>query len=65
MTELVADIADASQKQSSALQMLNQGVLQVSNVVQTNSSTAEESAASVELSAQADLLQEAVNRFKI
>lgn len=66
VTELVADIAGASQKQSSALQMLNQGVLQVSNVVQTNSSTAEESAAaSVELSAQADLLQEAVSRFKI
>ena len=66
ITGLVGGIADASQKQSSALQMLNQGVLQVSNVVQTNSSTAEESAAaSVELSAQADLLQEAVRRFKI
>ena len=63
---LVADIAQASQKQSSALQMLNQGVLQVSNVVQTNSSTAEESAsASVELNAQAELLQEAVSKFKI
>ena len=66
ITGLVGGIADASQKQSSALQMLNQGVLQVSNVVQTNSSTAEESAAaSVELSAQADLLQEAVHRFKL
>lgn len=63
---LVSEIADASVKQNSALQMLNQGVLQVSNVVQTNSSTAEESAAaSVELSAQANLLQEAVNRFKV
>lgn len=66
VTVLVADIAQASQKQSSALQMLNQGVLQVSNVVQTNSSTAEESAsASVELNAQAELLQEAVSKFKI
>ena len=66
VTGLVADIAAASQKQSSALQMLNQGVLQVSNVVQTNSSTAEESAsASVELSAQADLLQETIAKFKI
>lgn len=66
VTALVADIAAASQKQSSALQMLNQGVLQVSNVVQTNSSTAEESAsASVELSAQADLLQETIAKFKI
>lgn len=66
ITGLVGGIADASQKQSSALQMLNQGVLQVSNVVQNNSSTAEESAAaSVQLSAQADLLQEAVRRFRI
>lgn len=66
VTVLVADIAQASQKQSSALQMLNQGVLQVSNVVQTNSSTAEESAsASVELNAQAELLQDAVSKFKI
>ena len=63
---LVNEIAEASTKQNSALQMINQGVLQVSNVVQTNSATAEESAAaSVELSAQADLLQEAVRKFKI
>lgn len=66
VASLVGEIADASQKQNTALQMLNQGVLQVSNVVQTNSATAEESAsASVELSAQADLLQEAVSRFKV
>ena len=63
---LVNEIAEASTKQNSALQMINQGVLQVSNVVQTNSATAEESAAaSVELSAQADLLQEAVRKFKM
>jgi len=66
ITVLVAGIADASQKQNSALQMLNQGVMQVSNVVQTNSATAEESAsASVELSAQAELLQDTVARFKL
>lgn len=66
VTNLVSEIADASQKQSSALKMLNQGVLQVSRVVQTNSATAEESAsASVELSAQADLLQDAVRKFKV
>ena len=63
---LVSDIADASVKQSTALQMLNQGVQQVSNVVQTNSATAEESAAaSVELSSQAEILQEAVSHFRV
>ncbi len=66
MASLVSEIADASVKQNSSLQMLNQGVVQVSNVVQTNSATAEESAsASVELSAQAELLQEAVRQFKV
>ena len=63
---LVSDIADASVKQSTALQMLNQGVQQVSNVVQTNSATAEESAAaSVELSSQAEILQESVVHFRV
>lgn len=62
----VNDIATNSEKQSLAINMLSQGVNQVSQVVQTNSATAEESAAaSVELSGQADLLQEAVARFKI
>ena len=63
---LVSEIAAASAKQNSSLQMLNQGVVQVSNVVQTNSATAEESAsASVELSAQAELLKEAVSQFRV
>ena len=66
VTELVASIDEASQKQSSALNMLNQGVMQVSKVVQSNSASAEESAsASVELNSQAEILQEAVNRFKL
>ena len=63
---LVSEIATASVKQNSSLQMLNQGVMQVSNVVQTNSATAEESAAaSVELSAQAEVLREAVSQFRV
>ena len=66
VTELVASIDEASQKQNSALNMLNQGVMQVSKVVQSNSASAEESAsASVELNSQAEILQEAVNRFKL
>lgn len=63
---IVNDIAMASQKQSDALAMLNQGVVQVSNVVQNNSATAEESAsASEELSAQAARLQETIKQFKV
>jgi len=45
---------------------VNQGILQVSDVVQTNSATSEESAAaSEELSSQAELLREQVSRFKL
>jgi methyl-accepting chemotaxis protein len=65
VAELVSDIAIASDKQSTALEMLNQGILQVSNVVQNNSSTAEESAsASTELSSQADMLRNTIKKFK-
>ncbi|MCR5175833.1 MAG: methyl-accepting chemotaxis protein [Anaerovibrio sp.] len=62
---LVHDIAQASEKQSAAIKMLNQGIMQVSNVVQNNSSTAQESAAaSEELSAQAEILKNTINRFR-
>lgn len=63
---LISDIAAESQKQSMALDMLNQGVAQVSKVVQSNSATAEESAtASSELSRQAQHLEEAINKFQV
>lgn len=62
---LVSDIATASEKQSTALELLNQGILQVSNVVQNNSSTAEESAsASRELSNQAETLKNTIQKFR-
>ena len=66
VADLVGAIAKASNEQNLAIEQINQGVLQVSQVVQSNSSTAQESAtASVELSAQAELLQEAVSRFRV
>lgn len=66
VANLVGNIAKASQEQSLALEQINQGVLQVSQVVQANSATAEESAsASEELSAQADLLRVTANKFKL
>ena len=48
------------------MSQINQGVMQVSQVVQTNSATSEESAAaSEELSGQAELMRQQVNRFKL
>ena len=61
----MVDIASDSNEQSLSLGMLNKGVQQVANVVQTNSATAEESAAaSQELNAQAEILKNAVEKFK-
>ncbi|MHB8072235.1 methyl-accepting chemotaxis protein [Desulfosporosinus fructosivorans] len=66
VTNLVGEIATASNEQALGINQANQGILQVSDVVQTNSATAEESAAaSEELSSQAELLREQVSRFKL
>ena len=63
---LVQDIAESSERQQRAMDMLDKGVKQVANVVQANSGTAEESAsASQQLSAQAELLQESVKGFRL
>jgi len=66
VSELVGQIASASNEQATAISQINKGVEQVSQVVQTNSATAEESAAaSEELSSQAELLKEMVGKFKL
>ncbi len=63
---LVGEIAIASNEQASAIAQINEGINQVSQVVQTNSATAEESAAaSEELSSQANMLKEMVGKFKL
>lgn len=65
-TNLVAEIASASNQQASAIAQINQGIEQVSQVTQSNTATSEESAsASEELSSQAELLRSMVGRFKI
>lgn len=65
-TELVSEIASASNEQASAISQVSQAIEQVSEVTQTNSATAEESAsASEELSGQAEMLKEMVNQFKL
>lgn len=63
---LVDRIAEATQEQATAIVQINQGVEQISSVVQTNAATAEESAAaSEELSGQSNLLKQAVSKFKL
>jgi methyl-accepting chemotaxis protein len=63
---LVGDITSASNEQATGITQINQAISQVAEVVQTNSSTAEESAsASEELSSQAELMKNAVSRFKL
>lgn len=66
VTSLVGNIARASTDQASEIAQITQGIEQVSHVVQTNSATAEESAAaSQELSGQAEMLKVMVGAFKL
>jgi len=63
---LVAEIADASEEQTSRILQINEGIDQVAQVVQQNSATAEESAAaSEEMSSQSVLLEELISQFKL
>lgn len=59
-------ITSASNEQAGSLSQITTGIDQISAVVQTNSATAEESAAaSEELSGQAQLMQNLVSRFRL
>lgn len=63
---LIEQIAQASQEQATAIIQINQGIEQISSVVQTNAATAEESAAaSEELSGQSNILNDLVSEFKL
>lgn len=62
----IVQISDAAASQASAIGQVNQGVDQISSVVQTNSATAEESAAaSQELTGQAETLKTLLSRFRL
>ena len=64
--ELISEIADASAEQNESIRQITTGVEQISQVIQTNSATAQETAASCEeLSGQSKLLKDQVARFKI
>lgn len=59
-------ISDATEEQAESISQVTLGIDQISSVVQTNSATAEQSAAaSEELSSQADLLKKLVSQFKL
>jgi methyl-accepting chemotaxis protein len=63
---LVRNIATASNEQATAIAQIDQGLSRVSTVVQTNSATSEECAASSEeLSGQSKILMEMVGQFKL
>lgn len=62
----IQKIESASVYQARAIEEINQGLFQVSAVVQTNAATSEESSASSEeLAAQAQALQREVNKFRL
>ncbi len=65
-TSMMDSIAKASKEQAEAITQITIGIDQISSVVQTNSATAEQSAAaSEELSGQAQILKELVKKFRL
>lgn len=65
-SELVAEISKSSAEQAYAIGQVSNGIGQVSEVIQQNSATSEENAAtSEELSAQAVVMTDLINHFKI
>ncbi len=61
----MAEIAQASDNQAVAAAEITEGINQIAEVVESNSATSQESAAaSEELSSQADMLKDLVERFQ-
>ncbi len=66
MADVIGQISEASSDQAESVSQIMIGIDQISGVVQTNSATAEESAAaSEELSSQSQLMRGLVERFKL
>lgn len=66
INKLVKDISKASEYQAESIVQINAGIDQISGVVQTNTATAQESAAaSEELSGQSLLLKNMISKFKL
>ncbi|MBN1141233.1 MAG: hypothetical protein JXB25_05500, partial [Deltaproteobacteria bacterium] len=65
-TDLVAEIAAASNEQAQGIGQISQALSQIESVVQQNTANAEESAAaSEELAGQADQLRQLLEQFKL
>ena len=65
-TDLISEIAVASNEQSSGIAQINIGIDQVAQVVQQNSATVQESAAaSEEMSSQSDILRNLIAQFRL
>lgn len=66
VAKIVSDISVASTEQATAITQINEGINQISIVTQGNTATAEQSAAaSEEMTSQAQVLEEMVDRFKL
>ncbi len=66
VSKLIQGIAEYSAQQAEATEEVTRGIAQISDVVQSNLSTAEKSAsASEELSGQASMLNELVSKFRL
>ena len=66
VSDLIAEIAAASQEQSSGIEQVNMAVTQMDQVVQQNASLVEEATAATEsMNEQALSLLQAVSRFKL
>ncbi|MDR2022782.1 MAG: methyl-accepting chemotaxis protein [Hungatella sp.] len=64
--QAIKGIEESSSQQVQVIEQINQGLSQVSAVVQTNAAAAEESSSSSEeLAAQAQMLQQEVGRFRL
>jgi methyl-accepting chemotaxis protein len=64
--KLINQISQATNDQANSIQHITQGVDQISAVIQTNSATAQQSAAaSEELSSQAKVMDDLLKRFKL
>ena len=66
VTKMINGISGVFAQQANSISQVNQGIDQISGVVQSNSATAQEgAAASEELSAQAQMLKQLVSEFKL
>lgn len=66
VSEIVEHISKATKKQSDSIEQVNRDVERISSVIQTNSATAEESAAaSEELAGQAQIMKSLAEQFKL